>query len=401
VLAEGAFARFLAAYFLSLTGTSMVPVALSFTLYGQGAGVGAVGAVLAAETIPLVLFLTIGGTIADRAQRRLVMVGADLLRCAAQGALAALLLSGHAGIATVIALVALVGVGNAFYGPSRNGLLPQIVAPANLQAANGLCTIANSTAAVAGPALGGLFVAITSGAWAIAIDAATYAVSAVLLYSMTVNGAPVPGGDSFLTQLRDGWTEFTRRTWLWAVVLQFALLQLVVSGPLLVLGSYSFAHVSRGAFGWGGLLSMQGAGSVLGGVLAMRLTPRRPLRTALQVFLLFGLMPLSLAVPLPYPAMAGAFFLGGLSVSVAVVLWETTLQQQVPHDRLSRVAAYDYLGSMCLLPLGLALAGPLGDVAGQHGALWIGAAFALVSTLVVLRLPSVRHLEGSPASATG
>jgi MFS family permease len=392
-LAEPNFARFVTGYTLSLTGSGMVPIAISFTLYAQGGGAAAVSKVLAAETIPMVLLLLLGGAIADRYPRRLVMITADLLRFASQGTLAVLLLTHHAPLPAIMVLMALIGTGNAFYIPGRAGLIPQLVGPGTLQSANGVTAIAQSAGGIAGPIIGGLLVAFTGGAAAIAIDAVSYAISAALLSSLRLGPGTPPPGTSVLTQLREGWTEFRSRTWLWAIVLQFSLLHLLVIGPLFVLGSLGFAHVPHGALGWGGLMALQGAGAVTGGVLAIHLTTRRPIRAACLWFLLYAAVPASLAAHLPYTLTAGCFFLGGVSLAVFNVLWDTTMQRVIPPERLSRVAAYDMFGSFCLLPLGYLVAAPLAVVFGRDGALWLSTAFILLSIAAVLFIRDVQQLR--------
>ncbi len=392
-LSERPFRRFIFGYTLSLTGSSMVPVALAFTLYARGGGAAAVSEVLAAETIPMVLLLLIGGAVADRLPRRLVMISADLLRFVSQSALAVLFLTGHAPLPVIMILMALIGVGTAFYLPGRSGLLPQIVSAGNLQSANALCAMAQSAGSVLGPVLGGLLVSGAGGAWAIALNAASYAISAALLLSIHVKETPRTARASFATQLVEGWSEFSRRTWLWAVVLQLALVYLFVLGPLIVLGSLGFAHAAHGALGWGGLMAMQGIGALVGGLAAMRVIPRRPIQTGLLWMLLFAGQPGSLALHLPYPACAACFLTGGFGMAIFSVIWQTHLQRAIPPDRLSRVSAYNMFGSFCLLPLGYILAAPMGTLFGRDGALWIAAGFTIFSTLAVLLVPGVRRAK--------
>jgi hypothetical protein len=371
----------------------MVPLALAFTLYGRGDGAGAVAKVLAAETIPLVLLLLVGGAAADRFPRRTVMVSADLLRFASQSILAVLLLSGHAPLAVIMVLMALIGTGSAFYVPGRNSLVPQIVSPANLQSANALVAIAQSSAGIAGPIIAGLLVAAAGGAWAIAIDAATYAISAWMLGAMRIAGTPAPPEAGFFTQLAEGWSEFSSRVWLWAIVLQFALMHLLVIGPVVVLGSLGFAHLHHGALGWGGLSAMQGIGSIAGGLAAMRLRPQRPVRAAMLWLFAFAALPLSLGLNLPYPVMGASFLAGGFGIAMFAVNWDTTMQRLIPPDRLARVSAYDWFGSISLLPLGYLMAAPMAAALGRDGALLLAGVFTIVSTAAVLMLRDVSGLR--------
>lgn len=400
-LAERDFRLFFCAYSLSLVGSAMVPVALSFALFAHGGGATEVSAVLAAEMLPMVVLLLLGGVIADRLPKRRVMVSADLLRCVSQALLATLLLTGHFALLPIMLLAALLGVGNAFYVPGRNGLMPQIVGAGHLQSANALCAIAQSAGTLVGPMLAGLLVAGAGAGWAIAIDAASYAIGAALMLSMHLHApcAPPRPATRMVDDLAAGWVEFTRHLWVWLIVGQFSLFFLLVYGPMQVLGALGFAHVAGGALAWGGLLSMLGAGAVLGGVLGLRVQPRRPIRASLLMFPLYALVPASLAAHLPWMVQAGCFLLGGLSLSMFNVLWETALQREIAPDMLSRVAAYDMFGSMCLLPLGYVVAGPMAALLGVQGALWLGAGYVVVSTALVLLPAGVRAAAAVPARA--
>jgi MFS family permease len=390
--ANANFSLFFAGYTISLLGHSMVTVALSFAVFGMGGGAGQVSAVLAAETAPMVVLLLVGGVIADRFPRRLVMVGADIVRCVSEAVLAALLLTHHASLVAIMVLAAVIGAGDAFFAPGRNGLIPQLVAASELQSANAILSMAGALAAVIGPALGGILVAGAGPGWAIGIDAVGYAVSTVCLLRLRVAAEIVEAGQSFIRQLVTGWREFWARKWLWLVVLQFALLHLVVIGPIFVLGPLGFRHGAHGASLWGSLLGALGAGAMVGGALAMRVRSRRPLRVSVLMLLFFAVVPAALACQAPFAISLVAFFIGGVSLTGFGVLWSTTLQRQIPTEILSRVSAYDTFGSVCLLPAGYVLAAPMASVLGNSGALWIAAGFSLLATLVLLASRSVRGL---------
>ena len=229
---------FLVGIFTSLTGSAMVPVALSFALLDRGGSASDVGWVLGAETLPLVLLLLIGGVVADRLPRRSVMIGSDLVRCGGQALLGGLLLTGHPPLPVMMLLAGVLGIGQAFFGPALTGLLPQIAAPAQLQDANALLGMARSLGQMAGPALAGLLVAAGGAAFAILIDALTYAVSAACLAALDLKGQqPATAGESMVQQLRLGWDAFRAQTWLWIIVLQFAFFHMLVLAPFIVLGA--------------------------------------------------------------------------------------------------------------------------------------------------------------------
>ncbi len=400
-LGQWDFALFLAGTSLSCVGSATVPVALSFALFARGAGAGRVSAVLAAEALPMVLLILLGGVLADRFAPRPVMVAADLLRAVAQGVLAILLLTGPAPLAAVLVLAVLVGIGTALDAPGRNRLLTQIVTPDLLPGANGTLMLATSTAGLLGPALGGVLVAGVGAGWAIALDALSYLASALLLSCLRPGaaGSDPEAQSGLLWALREGWGEFVARSWVWLMVCLFATLHMLSWAPTEVLGALVFAHRPAGALHWGMLLSSMGAGAIIGAMLALRLRPVRPIRAVLFWLLLYPFLPVNLAASLPFWAQGLCFLLGGIEIANVNVLWESTLQRVIPPERLSRVSAYDQFGSLCLLPVGYALAGPMALLLGVTGALWLGAGLVLLSTLTLLSRPDVRDAEALPARA--
>lgn len=375
----------------------MVPVALAFALFQQGAGPGRVSAVLAAEALPLVVLTLFGGVLADRYTPRYLMILADGLRAIAQLLLALLLFVETASFSLTIILVSIVGIGGALDAPGRNRFLTQLVPFEVLPRANGVLMIAVSLSGLVGPALGGAFVATSGAAWAIALDSLSYIASALMLMRVKTEHRPFPQetSSSLLKDLREGWSEFKQRRWVWLMVCFFAILHTLSWAPLEVLGALRFAHLPKGALHWGGIMSMMGAGAALGGVISLKLRPERPVRAILFWLLLYPLSPLCLSIALPYWAQLACFFVGGMEMANVNVLWESTLQRAVPAEKLSRVSAYDSLGSFCLLPLGYALAGPLALLLGVTNALFLGGLLILILTILLLSMPFVREVSGS------
>ena len=166
---------------VSVFGDRMVAVALSFAVLEIGGGASDVGLVLAARSIALVASLLIGGVVADRVSRRTVMVSADLIRLGSQGLLAALLIAHTADVWSLALLSGVTGAATGFFNPAATGLLPAIVEPEQLQPANGLRATAMSAGEILGPACAGILVAAAGAGSAIAVDAATFAISAAFL----------------------------------------------------------------------------------------------------------------------------------------------------------------------------------------------------------------------------
>ncbi len=376
-----------------MAGSAMAPVALAFAVLDVTGSVSDLGIVLAARQIPTVLFVLFGGVWADRLRRHQVMVVSNLVSAAAQAVTAALLILGHAHIWQLAALAAVNGSASAFFFPASTGIVPQTVPSPLLQQANAALRLTLNATNIVGAAIGGILVAATSPGWAIAIDADSYVAASACLGAMHLPAGLRIEGSTVLHELREGWRDFWSRTWLWAIVLQFAIVNAVETGSLDVLGPAVAKKHLGGAGAWGGVLSAFSFGLVLTGVVMLRWRPRRILRTAT-----FGIFPMVLPLvalirPAPLEVVILASFLAGAGVEVFGVLWDTAMQQQIPPEKLSRLSSYDALGSFVLIPVGLAVAGPVGAAVGLRAA-FIGSSVLIAAvTALVLLSRDVRTLE--------
>lgn len=375
----------------------MVGVALAFAVLDITGSPADLGYVLAARSIPLVAVLLIGGVIADRFPRRRIMVTADVARFAGQAAMATLLISGQARIWELAALQVLHGAATATFNPASTGLVPSIVTGGRLQQANALRGLAISIGTIAGPAAAGVLVAAASPGWAIAFNAATFAVSAIMLARLRPPAHQPPPAQSFARDLREGWTEFSSRTWVWTIVTAASLTNMLFA-VFLVLGPAITKHSVGGPAAWATMMSALGAGSLIGGVAALRIHPHHPLRTSVLALALCPLPTLGLATHLPAVAVAGLALCCGAGLTVFNTLWETALQHHVPSRALSRVSAYDSFGSLACQPIGQATAGPLAAGLGTYPTLWLAGATQLVLALATLAVPAIRRLPATGKS---
>ncbi|HEX3958792.1 MAG TPA: MFS transporter [Trebonia sp.] len=399
VLAERNFRRFYVGYSASMLGTAMSSVAIAFAVLGNGGTPADLGVVFAANIVPMIAFMLGGGAIADRLGRRQVMLTADVARCAAQGVLAAALQVGHPRLWLFVAAALVVGSGNAFFQPALAGLPVQIAPRNRLGDANALLAVAQPAAQVAGPALAGILIAATSPATVVAVDAASYAVSAAALAMLRLPSVGQSRSRSLLRDLAEGWAEFGGHSWLLAGTIQFALFNLLTWGPYLVLGPVLARDYLGGARAWGAILACYGGGAILGGLLALGRRPRRPLMVANLATLGFPLPPLALALHLPAIAVAAGALLAGLGSALGAALETTVTQQRIPAQALSRVGAFSMVGAFAFGPVAFAAAGPVAAVVGAPVVLGFGAAWAAFGTLVVFAVPSVRRvtwLDTSP-----
>jgi len=391
-LSERGFRLLFCGQLVSLRGSAIAPVALSFAVLQLTDRATDLGIVLASRTIPQVLFLLVGGVLADRLRRHRVMVVTNVVSAASQGMLAVLLLTGAAALWQLAALAAVNGVAVAFFFPASTGIVPQLVHPDRLQSANALLRLARNASQIGGAAAGGLLVAATSPGWGIAADAASYLLSAIILLSLRLPAGVRTQGSRFLTELRQGWTEFTSRTWLWVIVAQFGVVNAAFAAGFLLLGPVVAEHRFGGAAAWGYILAAQSAGYVLGGVLALRWHPARPLYVAtIAVFAMAAPMA-ALADGSPIWAVVIAAVVAGLCLEQFGVQWETALQRHVPPDRLSRVSSYDALGSVVFIPVGYALGGVIAGLVGISATIWGSAALVVAATGLALLSRDIRWL---------
>jgi predicted MFS family arabinose efflux permease len=378
----------------SLLGSAFAPVALAFAVLDNLDGSATdLGIVLAAIWVPQVFFILVGGVWADRVPRNLVMVATDLVMFAAQGTVALLLLTGNAELWQLIVLQVVRGVANAFFFPASTGLIPSVVSPGRLQQANALLRLASSTTSIVGAGLAGLVVGGVGAGWALAFDAVTFLVSAAFVVQVRVPAGARHAASSFVHELREGWAEFASRTWLWSIVVAFMFINAFENGTYLVLGPVVAKDSLGGASGWGAILAGFAAGSVLGGLIVLRWRPRRLLLAGCLAIPVMAPACFLLAIPAALIAIVAAFFVAGISVEVFQVMWDTALQQQIPHDRLSRVSSYDALGSFICIPIGMSVAGPLSELLGVTGALVFAGCVNLVASACVLTVHDVRTLR--------
>jgi MFS family permease len=378
----------------SILGNAVVPIAIAFAVLDLTHSVADLGYVLAAQSVPLVVFLLVGGVWADRLPRQLVMIASDVVRCGVQTTIAVLLFTSHPPIWELAALMATFGTAQAFFEPAFGGLVPSTVSSARLQQANALFMISSGSAWVAGPAVAGILIAVHGPALAIAFDAGTFALSALSLLALRLPwAAGHVARQSFLTELAEGWQEVRSRTWIWTIIAWVGSYFFLVIAPFLVLGPAVARASLGGATAWAIISASLAAGRLVGGATALNWTPSRPLFVA-SALLLLQVPPVALLAGRgPLVAIVPAQVLGGASIGFFFTIWDTALQRHIAPEKLSRVSSYDWIGVFVLQPAGLALVGPVAAAIGISTTLWIAAAWAATSTILVLLVREIRELR--------
>jgi MFS family permease len=400
-LAERDFRLLFSATMITTAGDRLGAIALAFAVLGlHGRGAVDLGIVLAARQVTQAAVVLFGGVLGDRLPRNLVLAGASLVQSGAQAATAALVLTSTSSLAAVVVAQVVYGAGDGIVEPAERGLVVQIVSQPRLQQANALQGLSRNVVTVLGYALGGIVVAAGSPGVALAVDAGTFVACALLVVPIRLPARAAVERMSLLADLRDGWREFSSRTWLWSSVVLYGVGNLTFAGTWLVLGpAIAKAHLG-GAGAWAGILSAGGVGAIAGGLAALRYRPERPLLAACVAPLPVLAQMVGLALHVPAAALAALALVGGVGLAVHLTLWATVFQQNVPEHAQSRVGAYDVLGSFVLIPVGVGIAGPVAAAVGQTSTIWAATVISAACMLTILLLPSVRGLRSAEPAAT-
>jgi MFS family permease len=377
----------------STIGDGLSFVAIAFAVLQIGGTATDIGIVFAAFFLPNVIFLLVGGVWADRLPRNSVMIASDGVRAVVQIGLAILLFSGSAQVWHIVVAAALHGTASAFFVPASVGLMPQVVSVGHLQQANALMAISRSAAFVIGPAVSGLLVAAGGPGVVFAVDAVTYIFSIVTLSMMRLKRAVATAvREPFLTELKQGWREVRSRDWLIASLVVFGISNMAM-GSFMVLGPVIFEAELGGAATWGLVMTAGAFGALLGGAVALRWKPLRPLAVGFALMLLGASRALSLVPPLPVVVIAISALVTAVAIQISNTLWETVLQQRIPQASLSRVSSYDWMVSLAFQPVAFVIIGPLADTIGNVPTLLLSATLGLVANIGALMVPSIRNMR--------
>ena len=397
----------------SVLGDMIVLTALALYVTDLTGDPTDLGIVLTAQSAPLVVFLLIGGVVADRMPRHRVLLATDVVRAVVQASLAVLVLLDATQIWHLVIAGVLFGTAEAFARPASTGLVPQTVPDGEVQEARALVSMTQNIAEIGGPALGTALVVGLSAGFAFAADAATFLVSALLLVrvrprdrsgdraaAMAAPAGPelavaegLPAASDWRVELREGWHEVRSRSWVWATVAGATAGLLLALAPLFVLGP-TVAEEEYGSVGYYGLvMTAFGAGAVVGAVTGMRWRPRHPLRAAHLVVAPWPLIGVLMGLGTPLWIVVPLAVVAGWGISLFDVWWNTAMAERIPPQSLSRVSAFDWMGSLALLPIGYALSGPVAEAIGTTELLVGGGVLAIAASLAVLLSRGVRDLE--------
>lgn len=385
----------------SAIGDVMIGVALAFAVFQIGGGATQLGLVLASLTVGRTAFVLVGGVWADRLPRRLVMLTCDAIRAVVQAVVAVALLTGAAEIWMLAVTSFVFGAASAFFLPAATGLVPQTISAGRLQQANALLALSRSSVQVVGPAVSGLIVAAAQPGWVFAIDATTFVASAAFLSVLPITATEPPERRPFVDEFAEGARASWSRGWMRAGLSLTAVTVLGIA-TFLVLGPVISKRDLGGATSWGIILAAGAVGGILGGAVALRVRPNRPLVGAFAAWSLSALPALALLPPLPTVAIAVAYGVFQAGIAFGNNQFDTVLQREIPSHLLSRVDSFAWLVALGLSPVGQALAGPASEAFGTDAVLITAAVLVVASCAAGLAAPSVRAItRAGPPRASG
>jgi len=376
----------------------MAPVALAFAVLDATHSAGALGLILAARSVPMLLFLLVGGVVADRFSRRTVLLVSNSGAALSQGLAATLFISGDFHLAAIVALEFANGTLTAVTSPALRGIDPQLVDADQRQRANSLLGSSKNLISIVGPSLAGGIVIAFGGGWGGGIDAGSYLIAAFCLAKGRLPGQVTKGGAAVLCEVRDGWVAFRSMTWVCVIVLAFAAANCIYVGVWSVLGP-TMASTSIGAVVWGIVLSARAAGMLAATAAMYRLKRARSLVAGLLCYAAGALPMIVLGLHGSAALLIGVALLAGVGLGIMAITWETSLQDHVPNEMLSRIAAYDDLVSYAAIPIGQLSVAPLAAAFGETQAMVVGGVlYGLIAAAPTVSR-AVRHLQG-PVPAT-
>jgi predicted MFS family arabinose efflux permease len=372
-------------------------VGVSFAVLKVTGSTADLSYVIAAQTAPMLVFSLVSGVFADRFRPQRVIIAGNLAVVVGEGVFGLLMLvTGHPPLWAMICLEAVNGIGSAVFYPASQALLPQLVPDELLQEGSSISRLAMNTGQMTGAAAAGLVVAAAGPGWALTLCALGMTGTVPLMMAVKggrVRQAVADAGSSMIAELREGWAEFRKHTWLWATVIQYCLVMMAWNGGFMVLGPVvARAHLG-GAAAWGAISAADALGLVLGGLISLRYTPRKPMLFVVGTGAALAVCPLILALVAPLPVICVVVFALGALSEVMMVQWTVQMATRIPSDKLARVSSYDAFGSLAAMPLGALIAGPLAGRIGVPKTQFAAAAVMFLASAFTLLPRDIRTIR--------
>lgn len=380
--------------FISNVGNGVSPIALAYGVLSLPDATGKdLSIVMAARFVPLLAFMLFGGVIADRFQRNRLVGGSDMIGSFLAAISAISLIAGFSSTWLLALMGGLFGILNAIWWPAMSGVLPEILPKEKLQEGNAVIGLLTNFGYIIGTLGGGILVSSVGAGWGLLVDAMSFFIAGVIVWFLPIAGRMKEKSPGIIHDLVVGWREFISRSWVIAMVISFALINMAFESMLSVLGPLNFSDPVTGPRQWSYNLAGLSIGMLLGGIWALKVKIGRPLYLAMVLIALSAVWDYALAFDFPmfFSVLAAVF--SGISLEIFMVTWNTSLQSHVPEESYSRVSSYDTLGSFGIAPLGIVIAGPLAMHFGVNTILFITGTTTLIASIASLLVPSVRNLR--------
>lgn len=397
------FRLLLADRFLAPSAFAFSVVGVSFAVLARTGSTADLSYVLAAQIAPNLVFAPLGGVIADRIPPQYVIAFANFLVAICEGTLGLLVLTHNAALWQMITLEAGTGTALAIFYPASQALLPKLVPDAELRQANAVSRLVMNGAMMGGAAAGGFLVAAVGPGWALVTDAIGMAAAVapnLLIRAAATEREHHPG---IFSELREGWDEFRSHSWLWGIALEYSVVLMCWYGSFSVLGPAVAAAHLGGPAAWGTIMAFESIGLIVGGFVALRYSPKRPMLFVSVIGATIALPSLALAMLWPVWLICVASLGVGIAIETMMVQWNVVMARYIPADKLARVSAYDVLGSVMSMPIGALLAGPIASAIGVSATQYAAVVVILTASGLTLLSRDIRtrHVDDTPtATAT-
>lgn len=379
---------------ISLVGDRVYSVALPFLVLELGGSAAQIGQVLAAYSVPQLLFLLTGGVLVDRFPRRLTMLVSSSLHALLLGIVLTLMVGGRLALSHLYILSGLFGLLSAFFMPATMSITPQLVPREVLSQANAMRSFASELAGVLGPPLGGVLVTLGNLSLALGFDMVTFVLSALCLLATRPRSVrrQYSNTSSYWHDLKEGFRYVAGLRWLWVTIVLFSFVNIFVAGATTVLLPLLAEARFAGAASFGWLLSGMAGGALVSALVLNRITLQRRGWAAYLAVAVSGLGVVGVGLAPHIIVGVGAMVCVGASLTVFGVVWETTVQALIPEEVLGRVFSLDMLGSFMLLPLGFIITGFLAERVGTSSLILVCGLATVFLALAGLLVPAVRRL---------
>lgn len=395
VLAHKYVKRLFLARFISNYGNGMGPIALAFGILGLPNGsANLLGLVLGTTTVLFLIMAPFGGVIADKYGRARMVGLTDMAAGLVLIVQASYFTTGNVPIAVLLIVNGTFGILWGIFWPAFSGVIPAVLPEAGLQKGNALNQLLTNSGMIFGAASAGIFIDIFGVATTLAIDAASFFISGLLIYTFRHLTPRVTGTEnSMLTDLRYGWGVFLSFKWIVNLVFAWSFIVMCWAAAENILGPLIALEHFNGAKSWSFVITAESIGLIVGSFIAIKIKLKYPLRFLQLTSFSVTFYIFALAKPQSLLVIAFGAFLFGITLDLWGTLWNTALQRKVPRDVLSRVSSFDAMGSMMFRPIGLAIAGPLSSLFGITNFIYILAALSVVAVAAPLFSAEVRNMS--------